>query len=319
MGWNTLAQHLLSACLSKTAPRKQLTRLSWSYWAGLVTDATADRAPIAKRLRELTRQDAELDTLPNRELLRSLELALVPAKAKPGSIEAMIDELVDYADDAGTIGLHEPGDRYWRIAGLGFDAVPALIEHLDDDRLTRSIMWGFNNFPSWNLRVGDVVSDLLEGLAEEGSGRDWLRRQQGYRVDKAAALKWWDKARQVGERSYLLKHVLPSAPNRAAGGQCSQLNEHMLAAIAKKYPEHLPALYRAILDDHELDSHRIVAALLHSDLSAKQKVELLSTTSQQEATKNRSSGCRGTRDRANSWNGNRPRIGPKSGGVGRDS
>src|SRR5438105_3583306 len=62
-------------------------------------------------------------------------------------------------------------------AQMGFADVPALIEHLDDDRLTRSVMVGFNNLPTWNLRVRDVVSDLLQGLADYDLGKDWRRRQ----------------------------------------------------------------------------------------------------------------------------------------------
>src|SRR5205085_9254006 len=115
------------------------------------------------------RQDQELDNQPNRALIKSLDLALVPSKAKPGTIEAMIDALVDYGADTGTLGIFEPEDRYWRIAKLGFDAVPNLIQHLDDDRLTRAMMVGFNNFGPWHLRVRDVVGDLLEGLAAKNS------------------------------------------------------------------------------------------------------------------------------------------------------
>ena len=136
----------------------------------------------------------------NRALLKSLDLALVPSKAKPGSLEALIDDLVDYAANTGTLGSYPREDRYWRIAELGFDAVPALIDHLDDDRLTRAMMKGFNNFPSWHLRVKHGVSDLLEELAGQDLGRDWLRRQQGYTVTKAAAKMWWDEAPRSGRK-----------------------------------------------------------------------------------------------------------------------
>ena len=71
----------------------------------------------------------------------------------------------------------EADPRYTRLAQMGFAAVPALIEHLDDDRLTRSVKQGFNNFPTWNMRIKDVVSDLLQELAGEDVGKDWLRRQ----------------------------------------------------------------------------------------------------------------------------------------------
>ncbi len=211
-GWHKLATHLLERSHKKCKQplRNPLLPLAWSYWEDHLTTPKIDRAPIAKRLKELIRQDKELDTESNRALLRSLDLALVPSKAKPGSIQAMIDDLVDYDADTGTMGFFRREDRYWRIARLGFDAVPALIEHLDDDRLTRARMIGFHNFGSWNLRVQDVVSDLLEDLAGQNVGRNWLRRQQGFAVQKAEAQKWWEQARKVGEETYLLDHVLPA-------------------------------------------------------------------------------------------------------------
>jgi len=220
-GWEKLADHLLERHRKDGGhpPRQALLHAAWYYWEGQLTRPKTDRAPIARRLKELIGRDNDLDTVPNRALLKSLELALVPSKAKPGSVEAQIDGLVDYVVNTGTIGLFEPDDHYWRLAELGFDAVPALIEHLDDDRLTRGMMQGFNNFPSWNLRVRFLVSDLLEGLAGQDLGRDWLRRQQGYEVEKAEAKKWWDEARKVGEERYLLDHVLPRETKEGERGR----------------------------------------------------------------------------------------------------
>ncbi len=283
-GWDKLARHLLERSQkdAKLPPRNQLIRLAWYYWKGHLTLPKIDRAPVAKRLNALIRQDQELDTKRNRALLKSLELALVPSKAKPGSIKALIDDLVDYDADTGT-GFFEPGDHYWRIAKLGFEAVPVLIEYLEDDRLTRAMMIGFNNFPSWHLRVRDVVGDLLEGLAaeelmrgtEDGEdvGGGWLRRQQGYRITKAAASKWWEKARKVGEESYLLDHVLPAEDKEGRQGQVSA---HLLNVIQARYPKHIPSLYRKALDKRpELDSTMLASALLGCPLPATEKVDLL--------------------------------------------
>jgi hypothetical protein len=131
-GWEKLAQHLLERSLKTTRlpSRNRLVKMAWYFWESHLTAPEIDRAPVGKRLKELIRQDKELDTEPNRALLKSLDLALVPSKAKPGSVKALIDDLVNYGADTGTIGVFEPEDRYWRIATLGFDAVPDLIEHL---------------------------------------------------------------------------------------------------------------------------------------------------------------------------------------------
>lgn len=272
-GWDKLAHHLLEQSQkgATTSVRKQLIQLAWHYWLERVTHPKGDRAPVARRVHDLIRKDKELDTDHHRVLLKSLDLALVPSKAKPGSIEALIDGLVDYSADTGTIGVFERQDSYWRIAQLGFDAVPTLIDHLDDDRLTRSMMTGFNNFPSWHMRVKDVVGDLLEGLAGEESGRDWLRRQQGYEVEKAAARKWWKKARKVGEEAYLMAHALPPPQDKERVWPRDQI----LRVILTKYPRHIPSLYRTVLDKRpDVDSWELVEALQKCKLPDRDKMDL---------------------------------------------
>jgi hypothetical protein len=283
-GWGKLAHYLLEKSQKEKelpAPNK-LIRLAWDYWESRLTQPKIDRAPIAKRLKELIGQDKKLNTKRNRALLKSLSLALVPSKAEPGSIEALIDDLVDYSANAGTIGIFELEDRYWRIAKLGFEAVPDLIQHLDDDRLTRAMMIGFNNFGSWHLRVRDVVGDLLEGLAAEelmrgangeNVGGGWLRRQQGYPITVAAASQWWEKARKAGEEPYLLAHVLPADTDRDGNAQVSV---HLLNVILAKYPKHIPALYRMVLDKRpELHSGVLAHAVVRCNLSNKEKLDQL--------------------------------------------
>jgi hypothetical protein len=273
-GWGKLAEYLFEQAQKNSPhpPHQALLHAAWFYWESQLTRPRIDRAPIAKRLKELIGKDKDLDTEPNRALLKSLELALVPSKAKPGSIEALIDGLVDYTANTGTIPFFEPEDQYWRIAELGFDAVPALLEHLDDDRLTRGMMQGFNNFPSWNLRVRYVVSDLLEGLAGKDIGRDWLRRQQGYGVENAEAKKWWEQARKVGEERYLLEHVLPRDSKE---GERAEVNVQQLRRILIKYPKHIPTLYRTVLDKRpEVDSWPLAEAVRRSKLPAKEQLTL---------------------------------------------
>jgi hypothetical protein len=282
-GWDKLAQFLQEKSQKQVSisPRNQLVQLAWYYWEEHLTQPKLDRAPIAKRLKDLIQRDKKLDTEPNRALLKSLDLALLPSKAKPGSIEALIDDLVDYESNTGTVGLFEPEDRYWRVAKLGFEAVPTLIQHLDDDRLTRAMMMGFNNFRSWNLRVRDVLGDLLEGLAAEeltrgtegeDVGGGWLRRQQGYRITAAAAEKWWKKAQNVGEEAYLLSHVLPAL---AKEGEPGHISPHLLNLILAKYPKHIPSLYRKVLDERpELDSWLLADVFLRCKLPYKDKLDV---------------------------------------------
>jgi hypothetical protein len=291
-GWNELAQSLFERSQQENwvwerpagqTPQKQLVALAWEYWSGHASHPTADRAPVAKRLKELLARYADLDTAPNRALLKSLELALVPSKSKPGSVEALIDALVDYHTVYGTFDALAPlmpVDAYWRIAELGFDAVPALIEHLGDERLTRARTSGRGERPVWRLRVGDLAGDLLEDLAAEEllrendkgeTDRNWLLRQYGWRVKKSAATQWWAKAQKIGEETYLLDRVLP-APKAARDNP----NLHLLRVIAVKYPKRVPELYRTVLDKRpNLESWELVETLVACQLPAKDKLDLV--------------------------------------------
>jgi hypothetical protein len=214
--------------------------------------------------------EPKLNTEGNQALLKSLEAALVPSTAKEGTVERMIDDLTDMCNTSHPfVRKGEPDPRYARLAEMGFAAVPALIEHLDDDRLTRSIKQGFNNFPSWNLRVKHVVSDLLQELAGEEVGKDWLERQKGWAVEKADAQAWWEKAQKDGEETYLLDHVLPS------GEKAEWPNSLMLEIITKKYNQHLPKLYKTILDERpKMQSWPLADAVGKSSLTVEQKMEL---------------------------------------------
>jgi len=145
-----------------------------------------------------------------------------------------------------------------------------LLEHLGDDRLTRSVQSGFNNFPTWHRRVKHVVSDLLQDLAGADLGKDWLRRQQGYGVEKADAEAWWDKARKYSEEAYFLDHVLPVGDKADWPKRLT-----MLEIITKKYPQHLPKLYKTILDERsKMESSPVADAVAKSSLPDEVKRDL---------------------------------------------
>jgi hypothetical protein len=233
-------------------------------------------------MKSLMSEFRELNTQRNQRLLRSLELSLVPSKARPGSIEALIDDLVNYNNETGWNAEWWEGDHFKRIAVLGFDAVPLLIEHLEDDRLTRGVLMGFYDHRPWNLRVRHVVSDLLSKLAGEELEISLADRSKGMMLDKAEALRWWNEARKVGEEAYLLAHVLPARKVGAA------LNQHQLKVIQKKYPKDIPALYRTVLDRRpDLESGWLVAAIRKCNLSSREQLELLSRGAEHTQMKHR--------------------------------
>jgi hypothetical protein len=270
LGWTELAIEVLGrARVSEGAPSLlRLRKGAWDYWVWQVPNEGSDWRAITARLKALMAEEETLRQTYHRSTVSSLEAALIPRKTKPGSIEALIDVVARQPARTGTIGLPERAGAADRLSSLGFTAVPVLIDHLGDQRMTRHVMQGFNNFHSWPMRVEDVVSDLLEEIAGRHLGRDWLRRQQGYPVKKADALAWWDEARKVGEEGYALRHVLPD--------QAKDPHPHQLRIIREKYPKHLPRLYRKVLAEQPTtQSWALAEAVAQSSLPRHEKLRLL--------------------------------------------
>src|SRR5262249_470140 len=173
-GWDDLAQELWTATVRQgsgfgafyqppnLANATAVAYVGWAYSGNELVKPDTDRARTARRMKALLRAEPMLNTEGNRGLLKCLEAALVPSKARPGTVERLIDDLTEMCNVARRQDKAEP--RYSRLARMGFAAVPALIEHLDDERLTRSIKQGFNKTPTRNLRIKDVVSDLVQEL-----------------------------------------------------------------------------------------------------------------------------------------------------------
>jgi hypothetical protein len=268
-GWHALAQAIFEKASNSPnadGAKQMLRNEAWLYWKVQLHEPGTDWQTAAKHLRGLIRADPEFDTQRNRALLKSLDLALQPSKAKPGSIEAMIDALIN--EVSVEAGFREKGDSpYVQLVEKGFDAVPALIEHLDDDRLTRYCWFGLNNFPGYQYRVGHIASNLLEGLAGENLGEDGLRAARGNVAAKDKARAWWDKAKKEGEEAYMLGRVFLRKGDWP--------NDYALRVLVKKYPRRLPEVYRTLLDKRpQMQSRPVVEALARSEVPREKKLEL---------------------------------------------
>jgi hypothetical protein len=175
---------------------------------------------------------------------------------------------------------------------MGFDAVPTLIEHLDDDRLTHDE--ASTRTPFRYMRVGHVVSELLNGLAGQDMIETLRSDPKAGPVNKEAAIKWWEEARKVGEERYLLDRIIPQRSN---DGFQQYVNKHQLRRIEVKYPKHIPTLYRTILDERpEVGSWELVDAISRSPLQTKEKLDLLLIGADHKDYRHRLSALRGIKE-----------------------
>jgi hypothetical protein len=276
-GWDLFAEAVLAEARvhsendSAPSPRRALLDIAWNYWAPKLAEPGTDWKMIGAYLHRLVAADSALDMGQNRALLASLDAALVPSKAKPGTTDARIDALIDCEATDLDYGQVKPDPRYLDLTLHAFEVVPALIEHVDDIRLTRASRLPFNNFRGYQCRIGHVVSDIILGLAGDQLDPVWMTQPEGYGVDKAKAGAWWNRAKQDGEEACLMKLV--------ARPRTVQKNEWFdsfaLRLLAIKYPQNLPKMYREVVEENpKVISWPLVDAIQESSLPREEQIAL---------------------------------------------
>ncbi len=297
-GWDDLAAALYSRARESLAEDEDFSSvmdevrvIAWIDWHGPLTEPGADRREALRRLTALAAEDERFRTPDARELIRRLELTVAPRRSKPGTVEALIDDLTEYWDDPYAFPSKpaEPAS-YWALAELGFDAVPALIEHLGDDRLTRATALGSRYGTSHRLTVGHLCSRLLFYLSARTIGGRYSE-PGGDRLDPAEARKWFEGAKKVGEEKWLLFHALPPFVGKAISyrpdrpvfvgkgivDHAGRPEPHIVRVIGAKYPGRLPAVYRTMLK-HSVGGGLFddyVVEVVASRLPREQKIALL--------------------------------------------
>lgn len=240
-GWTELASKVLEEVWTDRThpPGVQLARLAWDYWLEEFRKPVTDRAKVARVLKVALKDQPDEFTIRERSVLDALELSLVPGTGKPGTVGALIDGLIEVTNtdrtDSLPRGISEIDPAYVKLARQGFDAVPELIAHLNDERLTRAV--GDERYT-----VADVVSDLLQSLAGQEVSSEWGRTREG-RVVKRVVEAWWVDARKAGEEAYLAGHLFGVPENNNVS------NRVILDVLAHKYPKRLPELYRRMIKD----------------------------------------------------------------------
>lgn len=240
--------------------RPSLAHTAWKHWENALVDDGTDRTRIAERMKTLLASEPSF-TEWDRGLYASLLATLEPSKAKPGSIEAMVDDLVNLTHIGGLGSPRNPA--LVKLDLLGFDAVPALIDHWDDPRLTRAAYPPFMNSEGAHVYVHDLVRPMIKDLA--GSELGTTKAE----IESADVLAWWKKVQQAGEEAYLVAHVLPEDE------KAEWPNGRIVEIIVNKYPNYLSEIYRTILEQRpRMYTHDVAKAIAESSLPRETKLAL---------------------------------------------
>ena len=270
----------------------------WQYLQDEAMRPKCDRAKIAEKMKRLLDAGHDLPRGGGKWLYDALSAAAKPGKGEAGTPEALIDRLVDSTKSGGAMRRNDPdmADPYYQLEALGFAAVPALLEYLGDPRLSCGMTQGFNNFPSWPRRVGDLVSDLLQDLSGDELEANWLDRQKGGRVATETAHAWWKKAQAIGEEAWLVHGAIAKENDERSFPNASHLR-----ILKARYPQRLTDVLRSQMELRpRAQIHSIITALDESNLPDAEKIELLKKASVQQnpATRGVALGALSKHDRA---------------------
>jgi len=302
-GWTTLSRAVYRNYLTENRElldpewnwgEDNLVTIAWDHWLFTLSHGRSTPLPlVAKYLKRLLPylSPEEIELLDNRELIRALERSLVPRNSRPGSNEALIDNLIHVMGfESGERKNNEPRSnphyddalraepKYQAMLRRGFVGVPALIDHLNDERLTRVVRHTpvFNQlWETYQCRVKNIAWDLLCDLADE--------QLAGREVDAfarvAAARKWFARAEKIDEEEYIVSRVLGRSEN------VWFLNNTMFWLLCDKYPKRLPEVYRKLIDlaDTNLawSSWRVAKAVSEGPFPVADKREILEYAARQ--------------------------------------
>lgn len=277
LGWHELAVSAFDTWqgrhLKNENPVTDLRYRAWNYWEKQIYEPNSDWVKIARRLQGMQNDKPNATDVDAPGILRRLKLSLVPSKAKPGSVDALIDELIDVP------AVGQPDPRVDALVKLGFDAIPTLIEHLDDDRMTRACYhdsMGHSRLGidlsrplSYPYSVKHFVRDIIcDYMVDEDASQ---LREMGKDLSREKALAWWAEAKKEGEEKYLLRNVVKDQPGNHSP------REELIRVIEVKYQHRLPGVFIELrkTEPHWMSLAPFVEALVRSPLPAATKKQVL--------------------------------------------
>lgn len=216
LGWEELAK----AALDRSRRRKNeyyewnrrprndrdaLALMAWNHYCTRFAEATAsERKLILDRMKRLLNDRRIINAPVRRLLIGDFERTLEPAASANG-LEAAIESLLELDGTAhGRLEKIVNSNAACRsILDAGLVAIPALLRHLNDFRVTRLILSEDDNRCYsgyvWNVRVADVAAHLLERLAGEEFAYDFLQSEgRGRRLDQNHVTHWWNLTKEKG-------------------------------------------------------------------------------------------------------------------------
>jgi len=285
-GWPSLADQLLKSQAKASVgfghresvffeppglqPDLALKFVAWTHLGNQLAKPASDRSAILKQMQELSAQEPVFQSPECWGLIRSLAVTIEPSRAASGTVERQIDDLVNLDaslwNNTFVLGLPEP---LVALARKGWEAIPALINHLGDRRLTRSVIRPLAEGPHRLITVGEVVGILMRELAGD-AGLSWTTSPETHNFQAKQVNAWWAEVQKSNEADYLTSSAVPRLPKE------TRTYRAITEGLAQKYPQRLPNVYRRLLGERpDVSSRDLVQAISATNLGQTEKVKLL--------------------------------------------
>lgn len=222
--------------------RAAVAVMAWAFWCDeFARSSAASRRVAVNQLRQLLDGGFGLDTPSHRHIVQDMRLTLAVRNSPAGSLEEAVDSLVDLgigddfaAGDFASLDQAARGhDGYKKLRHAGLDAVPILVQHLGNFRMTRCIEQ-IKDY-AYHVRVADVVAKLLNELVNEEFSYDLLIREgRGKRLDEAHVVDWWTGVGREQPLNYIREHAITiDSQGRLV------VNSQMLRMLGERSPDDL--------------------------------------------------------------------------------
>lgn len=187
---------------------------------------------------------------------RGLQLATASNPHAKGTAQHDVFDLVNSRSSIGQTGTWD--DIFFRVRGWGIKALPALLEHIGDMRLSRSTYFMGFEYPTYvDTLVFHLLIELSNGHILSDDDPNALSRQR--------AIQWWNSVNNLSEEEYLVRHAV----DRIGYGR-----QWVLSQIEEKYPHRLPSIFSDAVAAGSYPAD-VAGAIARSSLPKEAKVRLL--------------------------------------------
>ncbi|MGI8924905.1 MAG: HEAT repeat domain-containing protein [Fimbriimonadales bacterium] len=254
-------------------PLNLLAMSAFAYHANKIADPAvplADAYTNLKRIAdsgylppEVVQEETGHIDVKYESLVHALRKSLEPNQAAAGSIEWHINDLVNSTLSGYRFGaLYD--DRYQKLRDFGLKAIPAAIEHLGDNRVSRAAFSGGGAAGPRFYMIHDIMVNFLW---EFTAGN--ILPHESWKVTREGARAWWSAHEDLSEEEYLVRNAVVRSDLQ---GDSRTLNR-MLGA---KYPRRLGEVYaRALRERSPGSAAHLANEIAVSVLPKPVKVDLL--------------------------------------------